>query len=65
MGEIVQQYDIGLVVDIYRDNVLEKLNSYVANYSPQKVCSSMQNLLREVINEQEVWYEKVKEFTMM
>lgn len=62
LGEVIEQYELGLVVDAERDDVLAMADSYVAHFDRKAFSQGCENFLTIVRKDEEVLQKALKEF---
>ncbi len=62
LGEIIDQYGLGLVVNVDHDDVLSELNEYVRTFNQTTFLQGCENFLNDVKKDEEILYNKLKEF---
>lgn len=61
LAEVVKKYDIGLVLSS-QDSYLDKITLYVDAFDPAKFTANAEKLLKVVMEEQETYCSKIREF---
>lgn len=62
LGEIIDQYNLGLVVDVEHDDVLTMLNEYVEAFDSNEFLQGCESFLEDVKKDEEILYSKLREF---
>lgn len=62
LGEIIDQYRLGLVVDVEHDNILGIFDEYVDNFNRDEFISGCNRFLDDVKRDEEILFSKLKEF---
>lgn len=56
------KYGVGLVVDVFYDDIEDMLIQYIDNLDGNELENNMDNLLQIVLKEQNVYISKINEF---
>ncbi|MEG2814415.1 MAG: glycosyltransferase, partial [Oscillospiraceae bacterium] len=64
LGEIIDQYRIGIVIDVFKDDVSEKLDNYLKNFDNQQFLQGCENFLADVKKDEILFFASLKEFTL-
>lgn len=62
LGEIIDQYGLGLVVDIERDDVLALLNQYVETFDEVAFITGCTRFIEDVARDDLILYDRLKAF---
>lgn len=62
LGEIIDQYGIGLVVDVFKDDVATKLGDYLYNFDNEQFSQSCENFLNDVKKDELIFFASLKQF---
>lgn len=62
LGEIIDQYNLGLVVDVEHDDVLSMLNEYIDSFDPNEFLQGCESFLEDIKKDEEILYAKLREF---
>lgn len=62
LGEIIQEYDLGLVVNVEDDDVLTMINEYVEGFNSEKFLDGCHRFLKMVSNDEEILYKALQKF---
>lgn len=60
LAELIEQYGVGLAVDVDHDNIEKIIGDYVENFDPQLFVSNCTVLLQQCIREQEKTLSKIQ-----
>ena len=61
-AKIVQKNNLGFVYDYLKEDYADQLRDYINSFDEKNFCSSADRLLREIINEQNLFLQSIYEF---
>lgn len=64
LGELVENNHLGIVVDVFRDNVKAILKNYIETFDSKTFSDCCDKELKNVLNEQNCYYNFIKAFLM-
>lgn len=62
MGQIVEKYNLGIVIDLDNDNLLQEVKKYINDFDYSKFIKGCKTFLDKVENEQKLFENKVINF---
>lgn len=62
LGEMIERYRLGLVLDVETDDVLTLINHYVENFDMEQFNHGCEEFLLDVAHDEEVLYGHLKQF---
>lgn len=62
LAKIVEEYELGFTIDVYKDNIYEMLNDYINNFNAQEFAIKCNRFLEEVYQDEKKCDEYVKKF---
>lgn len=62
LGELIHNYNLGVVIDVEKDDVLTIINDYINNFDVTKFEDGCKGLLAEVANDEAILHKKLKQF---
>lgn len=62
LGELVEELEIGLAVDIFNDDIILKLEDYIENFDKVKFLSNCEQVLKKIEKDQNEYAEAISEF---
>ncbi|MEG1028063.1 MAG: hypothetical protein RSE07_05175, partial [Oscillospiraceae bacterium] len=62
LGEVIALYNLGIVVDVEKDDVLPMINDYVKNFDVSNFKKGCQDFINDVKNDEKIIYSKLDEF---
>lgn len=62
LGEVIDKYNLGLVIDVEHDDVLTMLNDYVSGFDPNEFLQGCESFLEDIKKDDEILYAKLREF---
>ena len=62
LGEVIERYGLGLVVDVDEDDVLEIVNTYIDNFNQEEFERGCENFLKIIAEDEAALREALKKF---
>jgi hypothetical protein len=62
LGEIIEEYGLGVVVNVLNDNVLSILNQYIDTFDPHLFVENCNRFLDDVRNDEAILYQRLEDF---
>lgn len=62
LGDMVREFNLGIVVDLRKDNLVKEINDYIINYNIEKHIKGSEEFLKKVLYDKKIFEEKFIKF---